>query len=953
MSAFFTSFSPRKQIAMASSYRGKSLFVAGVLSAFIVSCGSGGSDQQQDPLVISEPVAYVKRPVPRDENDDIVTDNIFEPAIFRGGAKLFIRDSSSSTSDEINITDALFEADAIYDVKDLESSFDGTKLIFSMRAPQIENADEEDQPKWNLWEYDLDSNSLSEVITDPIRSGEYHDISPAYLPDGRIVFASNRQVRSRAILLDEGKSGFAATTDDEEIFNLHVYDPNNDPNGSNIQQITFSQGHDLQPTVLSDGRIAFLRSDMGDQRDRLSIYTINQDGSDLRILYGYHSQSTGNTSNNETTFIDLRELPDGSLSAILQARDSSTFGGDLIQINSAGFTDINQPTIPNSGDTEPGQQSISVGDVNLDNNISTHGYFNSAYPIIDGENSLRFLVSWNPCRLRDPIENTILVCNSENLANPDLEAAEPFFGLWLYDVDAGTQNPLSIAQEGEIFTDVVLMKDVPLPLVAETTIDTELANRGVGALHIRSVYDTDGNDTSPSSIAVLADPTQTPANARPARFLRFIKPASIPSEDVYDFDNAAFGLSQNRGMKEILGYAPIEPDGSVLTEVPADVAYYFDVVDINGERIAPIHRNLLQVKAGETYQCIGCHTDNSEVPHGRLDAEFPSINTGAFAVGVHFPNTKYSNVTGVEDRDSMAEVFAKATAMGSTLSNGPRTLNNGMRYTDDWSEPALNADYNLVYEGDANFGPLISAAPTDAGCIASWQSNCRIVINYVDHIQPIWDASRVTNSCITCHSTTDNAGAPQQPAGQLELTSQPSAAEALHYTSYRELLQQGIPIIINPDGTAFLPLFVLSFINGVQQFYLDVDGNQILDANGNPIPQVRAFSPGDDNPADILLQTFTGNVVDLYLDINGDPILDANNNPIEVRNTPINPNDIPPPPVMRLSNAAGSRFFDKLEGTAGTVDHSSFMSPNELRLLREWLDIGGQYYNNPLDAPLD
>jgi len=36
-------------------------------------------------------------------------------------------------------------------------------------------------------------------------------------------------------------------------------------------------------------------------------------------------------------------------------------------------------------------------------------------------------------------------------------------------------------------------------------------------------------------------------------------------------------------------------------------------------------------------------------------------------------------------------------------------------------------------------------------------------------------------------------------------------------------------------------------------------------------------------------------------------------------------------------------------GLSGVVDHSSFMTPSELRLIAEWLDIGAQYYNNPFD----
>jgi hypothetical protein len=57
------------------------------------------------------------------------------------------------------------------------------------------------------------------------------------------------------------------------------------------------------------------------------------------------------------------------------------------------------------------------------------------------------------------------------------------------------------------------------------------------------------------------------------------------------------------------------------------------------------------------------------------------------------------------------------------------------------------------------------------------------------------------------------------------------------------------------------------------------------------------------------------------------------------------------PAAMSANGAnASTRFFNKMQGTAG-VDHSDFMSPSELRLVSEWLDIGAQYFNDPFTAP--
>jgi hypothetical protein len=37
---------------------------------------------------------------------------------------------------------------------------------------------------------------------------------------------------------------------------------------------------------------------------------------------------------------------------------------------------------------------------------------------------------------------------------------------------------------------------------------------------------------------------------------------------------------------------------------------------------------------------------------------------------------------------------------------------------------------------------------------------------------------------------------------------------------------------------------------------------------------------------------------------------------------------------------------------ANDSTHQGLLSPAELRVLTEWIDIGAQYDNNPFDAPL-
>jgi hypothetical protein len=77
-------------------------------------------------------------------------------------------------------------------------------------------------------------------------------------------------------------------------------------------------------------------------------------------------------------------------------------------------------------------------------------------------------------------------------------------------------------------------------------------------------------------------------------------------------------------------------------------------------------------------------------------------------------------------------------------------------------------------------------------------------------------------------------------------------------------------------------------------------------------------------------------------------VLDAMGNP-----TPLTINIGIPPSMSRGSALGSARFFNKFanfDAATDTVDHRGLLNPSELKLLSEWLDIGGAYYNNPFDT---
>jgi hypothetical protein len=870
-------------------------FCAALLSA---CSGSGsvntGSGQTPDPATVDFPIFYVKRTIPADTDDlrqmrDAVPD-----------ADLFKRDRASPSAPETNLTERVTGTTDLYDIKDLNVSFDGKKLVFAMRGPLAQNMDEEDPPTWNIWEYDIVTDDLHRVIASDILAEEGNDVAPAYLPDGRIVFSSTRQRQSKAILLDESKPQFEAQNEErsESAFVLHVMNAD----GTGIKQLSFNQSNDLNPSVLSNGRILFSRWDRAPGNNGIHLYTVNPDGTDLQLHYGANSHRTGtNDTNGQPTdieFVQAREMQDGKLLSLIRQRRDVDFGGDLVIVDANTYVENTQPTLANAGMSGPAQTRATPNDVHTIPGPSPGGRFNSGFPLWDG--TTRILVTWSQCRLLDATTNpaTIVACTDARLADPNVQTAPVLYSVWMFDPTQNTLQPIMTPTESVMYTDVVaaLPRNAPgviLDRVAGVDFDTNLVAEHVGILDIKSVYDFDGIDTAIPNLATVANPTQTPAAQRRARFIRLEKAVSQPDDDVRDIDNAAFGVTSF--MREILAYAPVEPDGSVRIKVPADVAFQISVLDANGRRLAssPNHANWLQVRTGEVLACNGCHTPATLAnprSHGRTGLTNP-VNTGAASTGVPFPGTNpaFSPDAG----ETMAQTHARTSCANDTPRCAALLPSVNVVSTDVWANPpAVTPDISYLYS-DPSFTTL---PPTSAGCVTNWTASCRIVINYPQHIQPLWDKDRtvdldgdlipdvdgngavINNKCVACHSTVDAAAAPQVPGGNLDLTAVPSDEQPLQLRSYRELLFTDNRQILNMGA--------------------------LTDecAQTDPVTQVCVafFTVG--------------------------PYLNAGS----------------------ANGARSSVFLSRFAAGSGST-HAGFLSSAELRLLSEWLDIGAQYFNNPFD----
>lgn len=897
----------------------------------IAACSKGegvqlGNGQSPDPVVIDFPIAYIKAPIPTDDNGIFEQQDLREQITFDFGADLFFRDRAAVGAEAVNITGEMTQGMGA--VRDVEIDYDGSRLLFAMRTPFDPNVDEEDQvATWNIWQYTFETDELIRVIPDDLSSEIGHDIMPKYLPDGRIVFASTRQTQSQALLLDENKGSFPAMDEDQNEFAFNIHVMNDD--GSSLKQVTFNQSHDLDPSVMADGKVVFSRWDHNMTNDSVNLYRMSPDGSDLELLYGQWSHDTG-TNGATIQFMQPRQTEDGRVMVLARPFTDSEGGGELLVIDTPQYVENTQPTKDNIGVlTGPAQEDATVNNVvTAPGQPSPGGRYFSVYPIQDGTG--RLMVSWSQCRLLEILPddgdpNTddfqIVACSDENLANVividpnnpvtpapgEFTVAPPLYGVWIYDPRDQTQLPIVAGEEGFMFTEVVSADPRPAPAVIPDgasyyTLDPSLTDSGEAVLNIRNVYDFDGAMLPGVDPYVLADPAQTLAAARPARFLRIEKAVSIPDEDLRDIDNTAFGVTTLFGMKEIVGYAPIEPDGSVVVKVPANAALMVSVLDENGMRITQRHQNWIALSEGQELKCQGCHDANSGVSHGRYDA-FDSAYAGATTAGVEFPNTDPQWFVG-EVGETMAEVRARITCASDGCSSIEPSIN--VIYRDVWSANPLDINGNPFNPDiDYRYSDMTSASPTTLQCQSDWRWNCRAVINYESIIHPLWSQARivmvdddndpttpdvplldingspVNDNCLNCHTPLDVVNnVARVPAGQLGLQDGLSVDEPDHFHAYRELLV--------------------------------TDNLQVLDANGTLVDATQVIG----------------------VDANGNDILAT----------------IPTPPPASINGArASSDFFDRFNDPNDL--HFNILSQAERRLIAEWLDVGAQYYNNPFDAP--
>jgi HEAT repeat protein len=248
------------------------------------------------------------------------------------------------------------------EVFDPEPTYDGRRILFSMRR---------DGEDWfHLYEIGADGLNLVQ-LTD----GPFNDVSGVYLPDGRIVFVSDR-------------TGYLDEYHEERTETLWVMDAD----GKGMQQLTFNPGTVFDPTVLRDGRILFTLWDTFhlnipplDKHENY-LMTIRPDGTDESHYFGIGGHRFFNRERHSgLAYAQAGEMADGTLLVL------SELGPCILDVR-RGLTPAAalSPVFPCA-------TTIQLGGATHRVHLSPLGSKTTPYPLPDG----RFLFSATQPGARD------------------------------------------------------------------------------------------------------------------------------------------------------------------------------------------------------------------------------------------------------------------------------------------------------------------------------------------------------------------------------------------------------------------------------------------------------------------------------------------------------------------------------------------------------------------------
>ena len=416
-------------------------------------------------------------------------------------------------------------------VGDIDLHWDAEKMLFSSLDAN---------GRWQIFELGTDGRNLRQVTP-----GLYSDVDnydACYLPDGGIVFGSTRsfqRVPCRSTM----------QTPITLLYRMNA-------EGTDIRQLTFDQDHNWCPTVLSNGRIMYLRWEYSGIPHGASrvLFQMNPDGTGQAAYYGSNSHWP-----NGVFF--ARPVPghSGMFTGVISGNHDVPRMGEMI------LFDRNKGTFEADGVVQrlPGRGKKVIPIIQDAIVADSWPKFLHPYPLSDKY----FLTACKP-------------------------TPTSLWGIYLVDV---FDNLLLLREEpGSALLEPIPLLKTPRPPVIPSGV---APHRKDALVHLADVYQGKG---------LAGVPRGTVKQLRLFTY-HFQYIDMLPS-----IRNSVGGDGPWEPLR-VLGTVPVEADGSASFRVPANTPISVQPLDEKGAALQ-LMRSWFTAMPGETVSCVGCHESPSETP---------------------------------------------------------------------------------------------------------------------------------------------------------------------------------------------------------------------------------------------------------------------------------------------------------------------------------------------------
>ena len=425
-------------------------------------------------------------------------------------------------------------------------SYDGRTVLFAYTEAEPTLYVLTERSTFHIFSVSADGTGLVQLTDGPT-----DDFGPSWLPNGRIVFTSER------------RGGFGRChARPVPIFTLHTMQPD----GSDIVCISPNESNEWHPSVDASGMIVYTRWDYMDRGHSQAHHPwiTTPDGCDARAIQGNYGLSM-----NARPFMemDVRQIPlSPRYVATAAAHHGQAYGSFVVLDPRVRDDDAMAPLKRLTPDVP--------------------------FPEAEREGRQVYATAW-------PLSEEFYLCVY------DAEAAakrgpKNNFGIYLLDA-WGNKELLYRDPAISCLSPVPLAARPAPPVVPHVTAEGRPPAPAVEMALAPPPAGPPG--TAPVSVTNVYDSLQPLPPATVIKALRIVQvlPKSTPIHNV-----PRIGYGSEKGARAVLGTVPVEADGSAHFSLPVGRPVFFQALDERGMAVQSM-RSTTYVHAGQRLACQGCH----------------------------------------------------------------------------------------------------------------------------------------------------------------------------------------------------------------------------------------------------------------------------------------------------------------------------------------------------------